>query len=377
MRLSSVHSIADLRLAAKARLPKMVFDYIDGGADDELTLKRNSAAFNDIELVQNVLTNVSNIKTDVEIMGAKSALPFVIAPTATSRLFYPLAGERAVAAAAHKAGIPYAMSTLGSVLMEEIASINPGPNWFQLYVWRDRDLVGDMLVKAKAAGFSALILTVDTPVAGNRERDPRNRFSIPPKVNLNNAINALKAPRYMLDMAISPRIEPVNVDCDTSTQSIIDLINNQFDPSVTWDYLDWLRGQWDGPIAIKGISKPQDALTAIDRGADCIWISNHGGRQLDTAPAPIDLLPGIRDAVGDQTQIILDSGIRRGSHIVKALALGADAVAIGRPYLFGLSAFGEAGVERAINILQTEVARTMALIGVPSVSDLDIGCLHR
>jgi len=375
MSLKNVVNIADLRLKAKRRLPKMVFDYIDGGADDELTLAHNTNAFREIGLVQNALTDISDIKTNVSIMGGESALPFVIAPTATSRLFNPRYGERAVASAAAKAGIPYSISTLGSVKFSEIAEIAPGPKWLQLYVWRDHKLVEEVLAGAKAAGFTGLVLTVDTPVAGNRERDPRNQFSIPPKINLRSAIYAAMAPGYMWDMATTPTIGPVNVEGQNADMGIVDFINTQFDPSVTWDYVRWLRSIWDGKIAIKGISKPEDAGRVIEYGADCVWVSNHGGRQLDTAPATIELLPDIAAAVEGRAEIILDSGIRRGSDIVKALALGADAVAIGRPYLYGLGAAGEAGVAKAIDILATELRRTMGLIGVPDVKDLDAHAL--
>lgn len=370
MSLRRVVNIADLRLAAKKRLPKMVFDYIDGGADDEQTLRQNTSAFRKIGLTQNVLTDVSSLKTDVTVMGGNSALPFVIAPTATSRLFNPRHGERAVARAAHKAGIPYSISTLGSVRFDEVTDIHTGPKWLQLYVWKDHKLVEQILQGAKQAGFTGLILTVDTPVAGNRERDPRNQFSIPPSINLRSAFYGAMAPGYMFDMATTSRIGPANVSAPDGL-SIIDFINTQFDPSVTWDYVKWLRTVWDGPIAIKGISKPEDAARAVDAGVNCVWISNHGGRQLDTAPPTIDLLPEIHAAVDGAAQIILDSGIRRGSDIVKALALGADAVAIGRAYLYGLAAAGEAGVDKAIDILATEMRRTMALIGVPDVKDLD------
>lgn len=376
MNLNRAHNIADLRLVAEKRLPKMVFDYIDGGADDELTLANNNTAFRQIGLLQNVLTDVSHIETRTRLMGDETELPFVICPTAASRLFHPRAGERAVAKAAADAGMAYSFSTLGSVPFADITRLAPGPKWFQLYVWKDRTLVTDMLAKAKAAGFTALILTVDTPVAGNRERDPRNDFSLPPRITPRNALYGAMAPFYMLDMALTPRIGPVNVDCDTGTQSIIDYINKQLDPSVQWDYFEWLREVWDGPLAIKGISKVEDARRAADIGADCIWISNHGGRQLDTAPATVSLLPGIADAVGSRAQIILDGGIRRGSDIVKALALGADGVGIGRPYLYGLAAGGEKGVAKAIQILSDELKRTMALIGVADVRDINREVLY-
>lgn len=348
---------------ARERLPRMVFDYIDGGADDEVTLARNVSRFQDIELVWDALADVGEIDTSTTIMGAKSASPFFISPTATSRLFHPREGELAVARAAHAAGVPYACSTLASTSVEDIAAVNSGTKWFQVYVWQDRTLVKEMLDRAKVAGFSAILLTVDVPVAGNRERDGANDFTIPPKVTWRTATQALAAPRYLWDLATTPEIRPANFSHLKIDSGLIGFVNAQFDRTVTWDDARWLREAWDGKLAIKGIATVEDAQRCVAIGADAVWVSNHGGRQLDTAPASIDTLPGIADAVAGRAEIIFDSGVRRGSDIVKALALGANAVALGRAYLYGLGAGGERGVRRALEIMDSELRRTMALCG--------------
>ena len=375
--IARARNIADLRRMARERLPRMVFDYIDGGADDEVTLARNVSRFRDIELIWEALKDVDKIDTSTAIMGAPSASPFFISPTATSRLFHPRAGELAVARAAHAAGVPYTCSTLASASVEEIAAVNPGPKWFQVYVWRDRELVKEVLARAKAAGFSAIILTVDVPVVGNRERDGANDFTVPPKVTWRTATQALAAPGYLWDLATTSEIRPANFTHIRMNTGLIDFINAQFDRAVTWDDVRWLRETWDGKLAIKGIATPEDAQRCVSIGADAVWVSNHGGRQLDTAPASIDTLPAIADAVAGKVEIILDGGVRRGSDVVKALALGANAVAIGRAYLYGLAAGGEAGVRRALDIIDSEVRRTMALCGRTQLSALSRDLIFR
>jgi L-lactate dehydrogenase (cytochrome) len=368
--LARARNIADLRRMARARLPRMVFDYIDGGADDEVTLARNAARFAGIELMWDALADVSAIDTRTTILGGASAAPFCIAPTATSRLFHPRGGEIAVARAAHAAGIPYACSTLASTCVEDIAAASAGPKWFQVYVWKDRGLVAEMLARAKAAGFNAIILTVDVPVAGNRERDHANDFTIPPKLNWRTASQAVAAPGYLWDLATTPGIRPANFAHMRIEGGLIDFINAQFDRVVTWKDARWLRERWDGKFAVKGIATPADAQRCIESGADAVWVSNHGGRQLDAAPAAIDTLPAIADTVAGKAEIVLDGGVRRGGDIVKALALGANAVALGRAYLYGLAAGGEAGVARALAIIDAELRRTMALCGRASVKAL-------
>ncbi|MGD9980823.1 MAG: alpha-hydroxy acid oxidase [Hyphomonadaceae bacterium] len=375
--LARARNIADLRRMARARLPRMVFDYIDGGADDEVTLARNVSRFRDIELAWNALVDVSAVDTRTTILGEASASPFFIGPTATSRLFHPRAGEIAVARAARAAGVPYACSTLASTSVDDIAAATDGPKWFQVYVWKDRELVIEMLARAKAAGFGAIILTVDVPVAGNRERDHANDFTVPPKVTWRTASQALAAPGYLFDLISTPEIRPANFAHMRIDGGLIGFINAQFDRTVSWDDARWLREQWTGRLAIKGIATLEDAQRCVAVGADAVWVSNHGGRQLDTAPTTIDTLPAIADKIAGQAEIILDGGVRRGGDIVKALALGASAVALGRAYLYGLAAGGERGVARALEIIDSELRRTMALCGRTKISGLTRDLIFR
>lgn len=355
----------------------MVFDYIDGGAENEITLANNSARLEAYSLMWSSLVDVERLHTATQILGQNSALPFFISPSATSRLFHT-AGERAVAAAADAAGIPYSLSTLGSTTIEDVAKSCKGPKFFQIYMWRDRDLVQEVMQRAKAAGFCGLILTVDTVVAGNRERDKANDFTIPPKVTLRTAGQALRAPGYLWDLFTSAPIRPENfTHLDMPIGELATFFNSQFDRSVTWDDVAWLAEQWGGPVAVKGICTPDDARRAIDHGATAVWLSNHGGRQLDTAPATIDMLEGVAQAVAGRSEVIFDSGVRRGVDIIKALALGATSVAIGRAYLYGLGAGGQAGVARAIEILTDELHRNMRLAGIPDLSQVDRNMIVR
>ncbi|HSB95687.1 MAG TPA: alpha-hydroxy acid oxidase [Spongiibacteraceae bacterium] len=365
MSLERCFNIADLRKLARRRLPRMVFDYIDGGADDEITLRENSRRFSDYKLTWNSLCDVSKISTATTVLGSPTQLPFVICPTATSRLFNPAAGERAVAAAARQAGMIYSMSTLATTTAEDIAAINPGPKWFQIYVWKDRGLVREMFARAKAAGFTAAVLTVDLPVAGNRERDRYNDFVIPPRITPRTALQALSCPGYLWKLWTTPTVRPENVAHSVPhiNSGMIDFLNSQLDQTLTWKDASWMLDAWDGQFAVKGITTAADAQRCVDLGATGVWVSNHGGRQLDTSPATIDVLESIVQAVGDRTDVIFDGGVRRGTDIIKALALGAKAVGIGRPYLYGLAAGGEPGVARAIEILATELRRDMALMG--------------
>ncbi len=370
MPVSTALNIADLRLLARRRLPRMVFDYIDGGADDERTLYASTRRYGDYELVWHALRDVSSIDLSVRILGDHTRLPFILSPTAAQRLFHPREGELAAARAAGKADLIYAVSTLATQPVEAIAAASRAPKWFQVYAWRDRSLVEGILERVRTAGFSALILTVDAPVAGNRERDPRNGFSIPPRINLKTASQALARPRYIADLLSGGPARPANFPDTGERGNVMDFIDRQFDRSITWDYARWLADVWKGPVAIKGLSRPDDARRAIDAGARAIWISNHGGRQLDTSVPTVDLIEGFRTAIGSEAELIVDGGIRRGSDILKALALGADAVAIGRAYLFGLAAGGEAGVARSISILEAELRRGMALLGCCDIATL-------
>lgn len=377
MDIRRASNIADLRLLARKRLPRMVFDYIDGGADDEVTLKRNLERFRESELTWDALVDVENIDTSTTVMGAQMRLPFFISPTASSRLFHPRDGECGVARAAQKAGVVYACSTLASTTVEDIAAAHQGPRWLQVYVWRDRKLVEELLQRARAAGFTGIALTVDLPVAGNRERDHRNDFTIPPQVTPRTAQQALLAPAYMWDLLTTPPITAANFTHLKIKMGLVDFVNSQFSRSVTWEDARWMRETWGGKFAIKGISTPSDARRARDIGADAVWVSNHGGRQLDTAPASIDLLPAIADALQGDAEIIFDGGVRRGTDIVKALALGATAIALGRAYLFGLSAAGEAGVSRALTLLEEELKRDMRLLGRTNIAAIKRDMIFR
>jgi len=367
---ASAINIMDLRSAAEARLPRMILDYIDGGADDELSLRWNRERLRAHRLVWDALVDVGTLSARTRILGAEAALPLILAPTAASRLFHPEQGELAVARAAATMGVPYAVSTLASTTVEAIAKANPGPKFFQIYVWRDRGLVVEVMARAKQAGFTAAILTVDLPVTGNRERDPRNRFTIPPKLNGTVLRQMLERPGFLWRMTTTRPIKPENVPFKGQVGSLTDFVARQFDPTMTWRDAEWMVREWGGPFAVKGIATPEDARRAIAIGASAVWVSNHGGRQLDTAPATIDTLSGIADAVRGEAEIVIDGGFTRGADIAKALCLGANAVAIGKAYLYGLAAGGEAGVLRALAILAEEFKRTLALMGAPDIRAL-------
>jgi L-lactate dehydrogenase (cytochrome) len=370
--LDRAFKIADLRRLAQRRVPRMVFDYIDGGAEDEVTLRNNCDRFRDYQLTWRALQDISTISTATSILGSDCALPIVMCPTATQRLFNPAAGETAVAAAAAHAGIVYALSTLSTTSIEAVAAAAPGPKWLQVYVWKDRGLVREMMARAKSAGFTAVVLTVDVPVAGNRERDLYNDFTVPPRITARTVAQALACPRYLWKLWTTPRLRPENVihAIPAIGTSIAAFLNDQLDHSLTWKDLDWMIEAWGGPFAIKGICTVADAKNCVAAGVRGVWISNHGGRQLDSSPATIDMLEPIVQAVGDRAQVILDGGIRRGTDIVKALALGAKAVGIGRAYLYGLAASGQAGVAHAISGLAAELRRDLALIGCADVRAL-------
>ncbi len=366
-------NIDDLRKMAQRRLPRMVFDYIDGGAEDEITLRRQVDRYTDYELQWNSLVDISKIDTAATVFGQPSPLPFFIAPTAASRLFHPKEGELAVARAAQKAGLTYSASTLASQTLADISAAAPDvPKIIQIYVWKDRGIVKELMARAKAAGFTGCVLTVDTIVAGARERDPRNRFTVPPKLNSKTISQALAKPGYLLDMFTSPKIGPVNFEgLDTGGRGVMNVINELFDRTMTWEDAEWMANEWGGPFAIKGVATAEDAVRAVDHGASAVWVSNHGGRQIDTSVPVIDLLPEMRAAVSPKIEIIADGGVRRGSHVLKLIARGATSVAIGRAYLYGLAAGGEAGVDRAIRILKDDVERGLGLLGVPRLADLD------
>ncbi len=372
--LSNCHSIADLRRAAKRRLPRAVFDYMDGAAEDEVTLYHNQADFGLYELVPRFLVDVKNVDLSTTVLGSAIDVPFVLAPTGMSRLFHHT-GELAVAKAAQKAGTIYSLSSVATRSIEDIARINDGPKMLQLYVWRDRGILKEFIHRAKASNYSALCLTVDLPRAGQRERDLRNGFTVPPELRLSNILDTLRRPSWLWGFLTSPRMSLENVREHTTAAenlfSVIDYTTSQFDPSLTWEDVDWMIKEWGGPFAIKGILSVDDARRVAEAGASAVIVSNHGGRQLDHSPSPISVLPDMVDAVGDRVEVILDGGIRRGTDVIKALSLGARAVMIGRAYLFGLGAGGESGVDRALHLLTEEIKRNLMLSGCPSVTDLD------
>jgi L-lactate dehydrogenase (cytochrome) len=374
-RLERANNIADFRRLAKRALPRPIFDYIDGGSDDERTLARNSAAFADYELVPDVLTDVSAIRTATTLFGQPVASPLMLAPTGLTRMFHPEA-ELAVARAAAKHGLLYSLSTLGTTRLEDLATAFGGPKVFQIYIFKDRGLTAEFVARCKAAGFHGLALTVDTPVAGNRERDRVNGLSLPPKLTWKSILSFAAHPSWSLPALRGSRFDFANVSHKVDAlaagpMSLFDYIGGQFDRSLTWRDVEWLAGEWGGPLAIKGLMTPEDAKRAVRCGATGVMVSNHGGRQLDGAPAPIDQIASVREALGDGPDVICDGGIRRGSDVVKALALGATACSIGRPYLYGLAAGGEAGVDRALTLLIEELERTLALAGVNDIANLE------
>jgi L-lactate dehydrogenase (cytochrome) len=380
-RLRSAASVADFRRIAKRRLPHGVFDYIDGGADDERTLARNVAAFGDYEFQPRILRDVSRIDTSTTILGRPASMPLILAPTGFTRIAHSQ-GELAVARAAARAGIPWSLSTMGTRSIEEVAAVSDGDKWFQVYTWRDRGLVRELLDRSKTAGYTTVWLTVDTAVLGRRERDVRRGMTLPPKVGPMTIVDGAIHPGWTWDFLRNEPITFANVvglsDEDGSTAvTLSEHMARQFDPALSWNDVDWLRTVWDGPIVLKGVQTVADAKQAVALGVEGIGLSNHGGRQLDDAPAPIDLVEPVRDGIGDGAAIICDGGVRRGSDIVKALALGADAVSMGRPYLYALGAAGERGVDQLLGFLRDGMERTMALTGVRTVDEIDRNLVRR
>jgi L-lactate dehydrogenase (cytochrome) len=373
-RLARTGDVEDLRRIAMRRLPRGVFDYIDGGAEDEITLRRNVDAFRSIEFRPRVLRDVSSIDTTTNVLGRPVPFPLILSPTGFTRIATP-GGELDVARAAASRDIPYTLSTLGTRSIEEVASVSGGRKWFQVYVWKDRGLVKDMLDRAANTGYEAIMITVDTAMLGRRERDVRRGFTLPPKIGLSTLIDGALHPAWTWAFVRAEPIVFANVagstDADGSTAvSLSEYINSQFDPSLSWADIEWMRANWSGPVIIKGIQTVDDAKLAVDNGVDAIALSNHGGRQLDGAPTPIELVEPVAQAVGGSIEIYCDGGVRRGSDIVKALALGATACMTGRTYLYALGAGGETGVRFVIDQLHEATKRTMALVGAGSISEL-------
>ncbi len=352
-----------------------MFHYIDGGADDEWTLGRNTSAFDSYQLIPEYLRNIEHIDLGVEIFGTRIDLPFFLSPTGMSRLFSH-EKEPAVCRAAHRYGTIYSLSTLATTSLEDVAACSNGPLMFQIYILKDRELTREFVQRCRTADYQALCLTVDTPVAGNRERDLYNGMTMPPKITAKNFFSYGTSFHWLYHLLRDPDFKLANVAhrvdaLGKGAMGLIDYINNQFDRTVTWDDAAWLIDQWQGPFVIKGLQSAKDVKRARDIGASAVMVSNHGGRQLEGTPAPVDCLPVLRDAIGDDLQLIVDGGIRRGTHIIKALALGANACSIGRPYLYGLASGGQLGVERTLELLKSEIERSLALLGCASISDLN------
>lgn len=368
-------TIAELRAAARRRLPGVVFDFVDGGAGDEVTLRRNIAALRAVELRPRVLVDVSGVETATTVLGEPVSLPLLGAPMGLTGLLHP-AGEVALARGVHEAGSVSVLAAMASCPVEEVTAATSGPTWFQMYLWRDRGMLTDLLARVAAAGVRVLVVTVDVPVAGNRDRDRRNGFSVPPRVTLRSLSEGVLHPRWSYGFVRQPRIGWGNLPGSGgagggSAASLSTRTNQQFDPGATWADLTWFRENWAGQLVVKGILGHDDARRAVDLGAGAVVVSNHGGRQLDGAPATISALPAVADAVGGDAEVYLDGGIRRGADIVKALALGARACLAGRALAYGLAAAGQPGVRRAVEILHTELRTVLALAGCPSVHDLD------
>ncbi|MBF6443322.1 MULTISPECIES: alpha-hydroxy acid oxidase [Nocardia] len=368
-RLDAALTIEDLRRIAKRRTPRAAFDYTDGAAEAEISLDRARQAFRDIEFHPAILRDVSKVTTGWEVLGGPVSLPFGIAPTGFTRMMQT-EGEHAGARVAGRAGIPFSLSTMGTASIEDVAAANPhGRNWFQLYMWKDRDRSMALVERAAAAGFDTLLVTVDVPVAGARLRDTRNGMSIPPALTPATVLDALPRPRWWIDFLTTEPLAFASLDRWSGT--VAELLDTMFDPTVTFEDLAWIRDQWPGKVVVKGIQTLADARAVVDTGVDGIVLSNHGGRQLDRAPVPFHLLPEVARELGGDTEILLDTGIMSGADIVAAVALGARCTLVGRAYLYGLMAGGEAGVQRAVDILAGQLERTMRLLGVTCLEELN------
>lgn len=367
-RLDAAYTIEDLRAIAKRRTPKAAFDYTDGAAEYELSIQRARQAFRDIEFHPTILRDVSQVTAGWNVLGQPVVLPFAIAPTGFTRLMHT-EGEIAGAQAAARAGIPFSLSTLGTCAIEDLVTAAPqGRKWFQLYMWRDRERSMELVKRAAAAGFDTLLATVDVPVSGARLRDNRNGMTIPPTLTLRTVLDVLPHPKWWFDLLTTEPLAFASLDRWPGT--VAEYLSTMFDPSLTFDDLEWIKAQWPGKFVVKGIQTLEDARAVVDRGVDGIVLSNHGGRQLDRAPVPFHLLPTVARELGKHTEILVDTGIMSGADIVAAIALGARCTLVGRAYLYGLMAGGEAGVGRAIDILASGILRTMALLGVTCLEEL-------
>lgn len=367
-------NVGDFRALAQKRLPGPLFHYIDGGAGDEWSLRNNTSAFAKYQLLPSQLRDVSRIDARTTILGVPCAYPLMLAPTAMSRLFHH-EKELAVARAAARFGIPYALSTLATTAIEDVSEVEGLATIFQVYIFRDRGLTRDFVERARANGVKALCLTVDTVMAGHRERDYRTGMILPPRLTLASLADFARHPHWVVNYLLSPDFTLANVVhrvdvLRSNTISLIDYVNSQFDRALSWDDVRWLAETWGGPLIIKGVQSPDDARRARAAGAHALMISNHGGRQLEGSAAPVDCVRPIRDAVGDDLELIVDGGVRRGIHVLQALALGANAVSFGRPYLYALAAGGQAGVERMLTLFTAEIERGMTLLGCAALGDI-------
>ena len=368
-RLQSAQTIWDLRKIARRRTPAAAFDYTDGAAEGEISLRRARQAFRDVEFHPDILRPAPSVDTSCQILGGTSAMPFGIAPTGFTRLMQT-EGEVAGAGAAGAAGIPFTLSTLGTASIEEVKDANPyGRNWFQLYVMRKREISYGLVERAARAGFDTLMFTVDTPVAGARLRDRRNGFSIPPQITVGTVLNAIPRPWWWFDFLTTPKLEFASLKSTGGT--VGELLDSAMDPTISYEDLEVIRSMWPGRIVIKGVQNIPDAKRLLDHGVDGIILSNHGGRQLDRAPVPFRLLPELVREVGSDATIMIDTGIMNGADVIASVALGAKFTIIGRAYLYGLMAGGRAGVDRTIEILSEEIVRTMKLLGVSSINELE------
>ena len=375
MNLKDCYNFQDFRKLAKKKLPSPIFHYIDGGSDDEITLKRNTKSFDDCDLVPNVLTSVGKPDLSTTIFGKKINLPIFLAPTAMQRLYHHQ-GDKASAKAAEKFGTFYSMSTMANTTIEEISKVSNGPKLFQLYVHKDQSITDDLIQRCKSSGFDGMCLTVDTLVAGNREKDHRTGFTTPPKLTLQSLFSFAIHPLWVFNYLTHAKFELANVAKKTDkgtniSKSVIEYINEQYDPKMNWKDAEYCVKKWGGPFALKGVMSIEDAKKAIDIGCTAIIISNHGGRQLDGSRSPFDQVKEISDAVGDKLEIILDGGVRRGTHVLKAIAAGAKACSFGKMFLFALSAGGQKGVEKVLQNMQDEIHRDMVLMGCKNLKELN------
>lgn len=367
-RLAQALSVKDLARIARRTTPRSVFDYVHGAAEEELSIARARRAFAQVEFEPRVLHDVAEVDTSTTILGQPASFPLIMAPTGFTRMMQH-EGEIAVARAAARAGVPYTLSTMGTTSPAELkATVPGGANWFQLYLWKDRDGTRRLIEDVRRAGYDTLVLTVDTPVAGNRLRDARNGLTIPPTLNLKTMWDMAWHPAWWFNVLTTDPIEFASLRSFDGT--VAELVAKMFDPSLRLEDLAWLREEWSGKLVVKGIQSVADAQRVVDAGADALVVSNHGGRQLDRAPTPLRLLPDVASAVGDRAEIFLDTGILSGADVLAAVGLGADACMVGRAYLYGLMAGGERGVDRMLQIMRAEAVRTMQLTGVSTVAEL-------